>query len=46
MLLILRKLLQDTVMLGADFYETSAEISSLLTEGGVPIGIGENSRIK
>ncbi|XP_019180648.1 PREDICTED: glucose-1-phosphate adenylyltransferase large subunit 3, chloroplastic/amyloplastic [Ipomoea nil] len=38
--------LKDTVMLGADFYETSAEIDSLLKEGGVPIGIGENSRIK
>ncbi|XP_027164958.1 glucose-1-phosphate adenylyltransferase large subunit 3, chloroplastic/amyloplastic [Coffea eugenioides] len=38
--------LKDTVMLGADYYETDAEIASLLAEGRVPIGIGENSRIK
>lgn len=38
--------LQDTVMLGADYYETDAEIASVLAEGRVPIGIGENSRIK
>lgn len=33
-------------MLGADFYETDAEITSLLTEGRVPMGIGENTKIK
>lgn len=33
-------------MLGADFYETDSEVASLLAEGGVPIGIGENTRIK
>lgn len=33
-------------MLGADFYETDLEKASLLAEGGVPIGIGENTRIK
>ncbi|XP_057956772.1 glucose-1-phosphate adenylyltransferase large subunit 3, chloroplastic/amyloplastic [Malania oleifera] len=38
--------LKDTVMLGADYYETDAEIASLLAEGRVPIGIGENTRIK
>ncbi|XP_044498177.1 glucose-1-phosphate adenylyltransferase large subunit 1, chloroplastic isoform X2 [Mangifera indica] len=38
--------LKDTVMLGADFYETDLEKASLLAEGGVPIGIGENTRIK
>lgn len=38
--------LQDTVMLGADFYETDAEVASLLAEGRVPVGIGENSRIR
>lgn len=37
---------QDTVMLGADFYETDVEVSSLLAEGRVPIGIGENTKIK
>ncbi|KAF2570703.1 hypothetical protein F2Q70_00005832 [Brassica cretica] len=38
--------LKDTVMLGADFYETEAEVASLLAEGKVPIGIGENTKIK
>ncbi|KAJ0093873.1 hypothetical protein Patl1_25428 [Pistacia atlantica] len=38
--------LKDTVMLGADFYETDSEVASLLAEEGVPIGIGENTRIK
>lgn len=38
--------LKDTVMLGADYYETDAEVSSLLAEGRVPIGIGENTKIK
>ncbi|XP_057527705.1 glucose-1-phosphate adenylyltransferase large subunit 3, chloroplastic/amyloplastic [Amaranthus tricolor] len=38
--------LKDTVMLGADFYETEAEVASLVAEGGVPIGIGENAKIK
>lgn len=33
-------------MLGADYYETDAEIASLLAEGKVPLGIGENTRIK
>ncbi|XP_038972034.1 glucose-1-phosphate adenylyltransferase large subunit 3, chloroplastic/amyloplastic isoform X1 [Phoenix dactylifera] len=38
--------LKDTVMLGADYYETDAEIASLLAEGRVPIGIGENTKIR
>lgn len=33
-------------MLGADFYETDAERAGLLSEEGVPIGIGENTKIK
>ncbi|WJX96847.1 Clathrin assembly protein complex 2 beta large chain [Trifolium repens] len=37
--------LKDTVMLGADFYETEAEVAALLAEGRVPIGIGENTKI-
>lgn len=37
---------QDVVMLGADYYETDSEVASLLTEGRVPIGIGENTKIK
>ncbi|KAG6435527.1 hypothetical protein SASPL_100401 [Salvia splendens] len=38
--------LKDTVMLGADFYETDSEIASSLSKGKVPVGIGENTRIK
>ncbi|XP_010420717.1 PREDICTED: glucose-1-phosphate adenylyltransferase large subunit 1, chloroplastic [Camelina sativa] len=38
--------LKDTVMLGADFYETEAEVAALLAEGKVPVGIGENTKIK
>ncbi|KAJ6839638.1 glucose-1-phosphate adenylyltransferase large subunit 3, chloroplastic/amyloplastic isoform X1 [Iris pallida] len=37
---------KDTVMLGADYYETDDEVASLLAEGRVPIGIGENTKIK
>ena len=40
------RIMQDTVMLGADNYETDAEVASLLAEGRVPIGIGENTKIK
>ncbi|GFP84001.1 glucose-1-phosphate adenylyltransferase large subunit 1 chloroplastic [Phtheirospermum japonicum] len=38
--------LMDTVMLGADYYETDSEIALALSKGKVPIGIGENTRIK
>uniref|UniRef100_A0A0D3CE30 Glucose-1-phosphate adenylyltransferase n=1 Tax=Brassica oleracea var. oleracea TaxID=109376 RepID=A0A0D3CE30_BRAOL len=38
--------LQDTMMMGADFYQTEAEIASLLAEGKVPIGVGENTKIR
>ncbi|XAR57226.1 Glucose-1-phosphate adenylyltransferase [Bertholletia excelsa] len=38
--------LKDTVMLGADYYETDVEIAALHAEGRIPIGIGENTRIK
>lgn len=38
--------LQDTLMMGADFYQTESEIASLLAEGKVPVGVGRNSKIK
>lgn len=38
--------LQDTMMMGADNYQTEAEIASLLAEGKVPIGVGENTKIR
>lgn len=37
--------LKDTLMLGADYYQTESEIASLLAEGKVPIGVGRNSKI-
>ncbi|CAM6044881.1 unnamed protein product [Sphagnum compactum] len=37
--------LKDTMMMGADSYETELEMSSLLAEGKVPLGVGENTRI-
>ncbi|KAI3441290.1 uncharacterized protein J3R85_002562 [Psidium guajava] len=38
--------LKDTVMMGADYYQTESEIASLLAEGKVPIGIGKNTEIR
>ncbi|KAK8558540.1 hypothetical protein V6N12_041841 [Hibiscus sabdariffa] len=38
--------LQDTVMLGADYYQTETEIASLLADNKVPIGIGDNTKIR
>nr|XP_018680999.1 PREDICTED: glucose-1-phosphate adenylyltransferase large subunit 1-like isoform X3 [Musa acuminata subsp. malaccensis] len=38
--------LKHTLMMGADDYETEAEIASLLAEGKVPIGVGENTKIR
>lgn len=43
---MITKLEQDTVMLGADYYETESEVASLVAEGRVPIGIGENTKIR
>uniref|UniRef100_A0A0D9WK62 glucose-1-phosphate adenylyltransferase n=1 Tax=Leersia perrieri TaxID=77586 RepID=A0A0D9WK62_9ORYZ len=37
--------LKNTMMMGADLYETEDEISRLLSEGKVPIGVGENTKI-
>lgn len=34
-------------MLGADYYETDAEVAKMLADGKVPpIGIGENTKIR
>ncbi|KAF3330822.1 glucose-1-phosphate adenylyltransferase large subunit 1-like isoform X1 [Carex littledalei] len=38
--------LKDTMMLGADFYQTEEERADLLNMGQVPVGIGENSKIR
>ncbi|KAL0897994.1 hypothetical protein Bca101_081955 [Brassica carinata] len=37
---------KDTLMLGADYYQTESEIASLLAEGKVPIGIGKDTKIR
>lgn len=34
------------MMMGADYYQTESEIASLLAEGKIPIGIGENTKIR
>ncbi|KAJ8762387.1 hypothetical protein K2173_007547 [Erythroxylum novogranatense] len=38
--------LLDTMMMGADYYQTEAEIASLLAQGRVPIGVGQNTKIR
>lgn len=38
--------LEDTMMMGADYYQTEAEIASLLADGKVPVGIGANTKIR
>ncbi|CAF2036729.1 BnaA09g05340D [Brassica napus] len=38
--------LQDTLMLGTDYYLTESGIASLLAEGKVPIGIGRETKIR
>ncbi|KAJ8619285.1 hypothetical protein MRB53_027814 [Persea americana] len=37
--------LKDTMMMGADYYQTEAEIAAFLAEGKVPIGVGRNTKI-
>ncbi|GFP85891.1 glucose-1-phosphate adenylyltransferase large subunit 1 [Phtheirospermum japonicum] len=37
--------LKDTLMMGADYYQTESEIASLLAQGKVPMGIGRNTKI-
>jgi len=34
------------MMMGADYYQTEAEIASLLAHGRVPIGVGQNTKIR
>ncbi|KAB2021554.1 hypothetical protein ES319_D07G147800v1 [Gossypium barbadense] len=37
--------LKDTLMMGADHYQTEAEIASCISEGNIPLGIGRNTKI-
>ncbi|KAB1208742.1 Glucose-1-phosphate adenylyltransferase small subunit, chloroplastic [Morella rubra] len=38
--------IEDTLLMGADYYETDADRRFLAAKGSVPIGIGKNSHIK
>ncbi|KAK9281706.1 hypothetical protein L1049_004610 [Liquidambar formosana] len=38
--------LKDTMMMGADYYQTEAEIAAFLAEGRVPIGVGRDTKIR
>ncbi|KAK9080313.1 hypothetical protein SSX86_000071 [Deinandra increscens subsp. villosa] len=37
--------LKDTMMMGADYYQTESEIAALVANGRVPIGVGQNTKI-
>lgn len=39
-------IIEDTLLMGADYYETVADRRFLAAKGSVPIGIGKNSHIK
>lgn len=38
--------LKDTMMMGADYYQTEDERLSELSDGKVPVGVGENTKIR
>ncbi|GJT71137.1 glucose-1-phosphate adenylyltransferase large subunit [Tanacetum coccineum] len=37
--------LKDTMMIGADYYQTDSAIAAMLASGRVPIGVGQNTKI-
>ncbi|KAL0407169.1 UNVERIFIED_CONTAM: Glucose-1-phosphate adenylyltransferase small subunit, chloroplastic [Sesamum latifolium] len=39
-------IIEDTLLMGADYYETDADRRLLVAKGSVPIGIGKNTHIK
>ncbi|THF99813.1 hypothetical protein TEA_028005 [Camellia sinensis var. sinensis] len=39
-------IIEDTLLMGADYYETDADRNFLAANGSVPIGIGKNAHIK
>ncbi|KAI4305578.1 hypothetical protein L6164_028938 [Bauhinia variegata] len=39
-------IIEDTLVMGADYYETDADRRFLAAKGSVPIGIGKNTHIK
>ena len=38
--------LQDTLVMGADFFESSEERSVLSERGGIPLGVGQGTTVK
>ncbi|XP_020099589.1 glucose-1-phosphate adenylyltransferase large subunit 1-like [Ananas comosus] len=38
--------LENTMMMGADYYQTEAERAACLAKGKVPVGVGENTKIR
>lgn len=39
-------IIEDALLMGADYYETDEQRDSVIAKGGVPVGIGRNSHIK
>ncbi|KAL2476578.1 Glucose-1-phosphate adenylyltransferase small subunit [Abeliophyllum distichum] len=39
-------IIEDSLLMGADYYETDADRKFLAAKGGIPIGIGKNTHIK
>lgn len=39
-------IIEDALLMGADYYETDEQRNSVTAKGGVPVGIGRNSHIK
>lgn len=39
-------IVEDALLMGADYYETDEQRDNLAAKGGVPVGIGRNSHIK
>ena len=37
--------IRNSILMGQDFYQTQKEIAQIVSEGGVPIGIGDNTHI-
>jgi glucose-1-phosphate adenylyltransferase len=38
--------LQDSLLMGADFFESQSERETLRARGGIPVGVGEGTTVK
>jgi glucose-1-phosphate adenylyltransferase len=38
--------LQDSLLMGADFFESQSERETLRSRGGIPVGVGEGTTVK